>query len=149
MARYKDEAVIAAFQPYLQPDERLINHAYGVKQPHLLVITGLVALAILPGVLAATLMTKYYLVGLTDRRVIVLKLKMTGRTPQAKEMTDYPLSALPPVTAKSGKLFTHIAIADEETPFKAKFHRLGMKENRRHSQEMAAALTGDPALLPG
>ena len=43
--------------------------------------------------------------------------------------------------------FTYLWIDDEAAPFRAKFHRLGMKENRRHSREMAAALTGDQAFL--
>ena len=38
MARYKDEEVVAALQPHLEDGERLVNFAYGVRQPNIWVI---------------------------------------------------------------------------------------------------------------
>src|SRR5687768_1774410 len=74
MARFKDPAVVsAAFQPYLEPGEQLRHWAYGVKQPNMLLIVGLTLLAILPGLIAVALLTKEYVVGLTDRRFLVLR----------------------------------------------------------------------------
>ncbi|MGF1626048.1 MAG: hypothetical protein ACFCVH_14295 [Alphaproteobacteria bacterium] len=143
MARYTDEKAISAITPHLQAGERLLNHAYGVKQPHIGLIIGLLCLAILPGVIAIALLTKEYLVALTDRRFIVLRVK--GGKAAVQEVLEYDRASMPPVEAKTGGLFTHIRITDAAKPFIAKFHRMGMKENRANSQAIGAALTGGPA----
>ncbi len=144
MARFKDPNVpAAAFKPYLEPGEQLKHWAYGVKQPNMLLMLPLFALAVLPGAIAVALLTKEYVVGLTDRRFIVLRFK--GKNVEVKEIIDYPLSSLPPVKASTGALFTHIKILDPAKPFIAKFHRLGMPGNREHGMSIEAALTGKPA----
>ncbi|MEZ5670045.1 MAG: hypothetical protein R3F55_21940 [Alphaproteobacteria bacterium] len=143
MARYKDEVAVAAITPHLQDGERLVNFAYGVKQPHIGLIIGLCALAVLPGVIAVALLTKEYLVALTDRRFVVLRVK--GGKAEVLEVLEYDRDAMPAVEAKTGGLFTHIRIRDDAKPFIAKFHRMGMKENRRHCQEIEAALAGAAA----
>jgi hypothetical protein len=144
MARFKDPNVVAAaFQPYLEPGEQLKHWAFGVKQPSMLLILPLFFLAILPGAIAVALLTKEYIVGLTDRRFIVLRFK--GKKIDVQEVLEYPLSNLPPVKASTGGLFTHIKIEDPAKPFVAKFHRMGMPGNREHGQAIEAALTGKPA----
>ena len=143
MARYKDQVVIDAIQPHLQEGEELQNYAFGVKQPHMGLIICLIALAILPGIIAVALLTKEYVVALTNRRFIVLRVK--GRTAEVQEVLEYDRNSLPAVEAKTGGVFTHIKIRDEAKPFVAKFHRMGMKENRRHCQEIETALVGAPA----
>lgn len=144
MARFKDPNVpAAAFSPYLEPGEQLKHWAYGVKQPNMLLMLPLYALAVLPGAIAVALLTKEYVIGLTDRRLIVLRTK--GKTAQVQEITDYPLSALSQVEASTGALFTHIKILDPAKPFVAKFHRLGMPGNREHAMAIQATLTGQPA----
>jgi hypothetical protein len=144
MARFKDPNVpAAAFTPYLEPGEQLRHWAYGVKQPNLLLMIPLFALAILPGAIAVALLTKEYVVGLTDRRFIVLRFK--GKKLEVQEVMDYHLSSLPPVKASTGGLFTHINILDPAKPFVAKFHRMGMPGNREHGMAMEAALTGKAA----
>lgn len=144
MARFKDPNVpAAAFQPYLEPGEQLRHWAYGVKQPSILLMIPLFALAVLPGAIAVALLTKEYIVGLTDRRFIVLRFK--GGKIKVQEITDYPLASLPPVKASTGGLFTHIKIDDPSKPFVAKFHRLGMPGNREHGMAIEAALTGRAA----
>ena len=144
MARFKDPNVpAAAFTPYLEPGEQLKHWAYGVKQPNMLLMIPLFALAILPGAIAVALLTKEYVVGLTDRRFIVLRFK--GKKIAVQEIIDYPLSSLPPVKASTGGLFTHINIQDPAKPFVAKFHRMGMPGNREHGMAIQAALTGQPA----
>ena len=76
MARFKDPNVpAAAFAPYLEPGEHLRNVAFGVRQPNILLMLPLFALAVLPGAIAVALLTKEYVVGLTDRRLIVLRFK--------------------------------------------------------------------------
>ncbi len=139
MARYKDDLVIETITPYLQEGESLLNYAYGVKQPPIALIFVLMLLAIVPGVIAVILMTKEYVVALTDRRFIVLRVK--GAKATVNEMTEYSRSQMPKVKAETGSIFTHLRIDDPQKPFIAKFHRMGMSENRRHSQEIAAALT--------
>jgi hypothetical protein len=145
MARFKDEGIIvAAFQPYLQPGEPLFHYAYGVKQPPFLLILVLMLLAVLPGIIATQLLTKEYVIGLTDRRLLVIRF--SGKL-VAKEVFDYPLHQLPPVRTSTGALFTHIAIRDPKRPFVAKFHRLGLRSNRDQSMAIAGALQARQ--LPG
>ncbi|YCM44517.1 hypothetical protein V2O64_00600 [Verrucomicrobiaceae bacterium 227] len=131
MAKITDQQVQAAFALHLHEGETLQSWAYGVKQPKMLIIVGLIALGILPGVIAVVLLTKNYFIGLTGRRLIVLQVK--GVKPEkVKEVTEYDLSGLSHANASTstGSLFTHIEIKDEEKPFKAKFHRAFCKSNR-------------------
>ena len=147
MARFKDPNVpAAAFAPYLEPGEQLRNVAFGVKQPNMLLMLPLFALAILPGAIAVAMLTKEYVVGLTDRRFIVLRFK--GKNVGVQEVLDYRLDRhLPPVKASTGPVFTHIKIEDQAKPFVAKFHRMGMPGNREGAMAIAAALTGRPATV--
>jgi len=146
MARIKDPNVAAAaFAPYLEPGEQLRHVAFGVKQPNLLLMLPLFALAVLPGAIAVALLTKEYVVGLTDRRLIVLRFK--GSKVSVQEVLDYRLDNghRPPVKASTGPVFTHIKIEDTAKPFVAKFHRMGMPGNREGAMAIAAALTGQHA----
>ena len=137
MARFDDNNVPAAIQPYLEPGEQLYHWAYGVKQPSILLMIPLFALAILPGAIATAMLTKNYIIGLTDRRLIVLRF---GGKLQVKEVSEYRLHQMPPVEASTGPIFTHIKIKDPQRPFVAKFHRMGMPNNRMHSQAIENAL---------
>ncbi len=127
MARYKDAEAVAVLQPHLQPEEQLKHWAYGVKTPP-------VILAVIP--LVHALLTKEYIAALTDRRVLVLRMR--GKT-RVEEVIEYPLNRLPPAKTSTGALFTHIKIEDATKPFVAKFHRLGMSNNREHALAIAAA----------
>ena len=137
MAAYKDEKVIEALTGYLEPGETLKHYAFGVKQPHMALIILLMLLAILPGIIAVVLLTKNYLVGLTERRLIVLRV---GGKATVKEVTEYALDGLAPAESRTGGLFTTIRIRDEARPFVAKFHRLGMTQNREQSTAIGEAL---------
>ena len=141
MARFSDPAVVrAAFQEMLEPGETIAHVAYGVKQPPIAMIALLTALFILPGLIAIALMTKEYVVALTDRRFIVLRFK--SKAIRVEERLEWRLNALPPVKASTGGIFTHIAIEDPAKPFVAKFHRLGMPGQREEAIAIAAGLTG-------
>ncbi|HEY0379595.1 MAG TPA: hypothetical protein VGC87_21935 [Pyrinomonadaceae bacterium] len=143
MARFKDpNFVAAAFQPYLQPGEQIRNIAFGVKQPNMGLIIVLFALAILPGAIATALLTKEYVVALTDRRVLVLHFK--GSQIQVQEVLEYSLYNHAPVESSTGSIFTHIKINDPARPFVAKFHRAGMPGNREQAMAIAAALSQPP-----
>lgn len=143
MAKLDSTTVPAAFQPHLLPGEQLRFYAYGVKQPNMLLIVALIALAVLPGIIATHLLTKHYLIALTDKRFLVLHIKGMGNH-DVKAMMEYPLSSLSSsnVKASTGPLFTHIKIEDAQKPFVAKFHRMGMKTNREHCMAIESALTG-------
>jgi hypothetical protein len=138
MARYKDPIVTELLGRQLHPGEQLFHWAYGVKQPPIGLIILLMLLAILPGAIATALMTKEYIVGLTSHRVLILRVK--GRKANVLEITEYDRRNLPPAKTSTGALFTHIALADPARPFVAKFHRLGMTNNRDHAMGIAAAL---------
>jgi hypothetical protein len=136
----------AAFKPYLEPGEELIEVAYGVKQPNMVLIAALIALAVLPGVIAVFLLTKHYVVGLTNRRLMVLRIKASNNA-SVREIIEYPLSNLPPVKSSTGSIFTRIKLIDPAKPFAAKFHRLGMQGNRESAMAIAAALTGQAPVV--
>ncbi len=141
MAKLTDEQIQEAFASHLHEGETLKHWAFGVKQPNMLLIIGLIALCILPGIIAVALLTKNYFIGLTDRRLIVLQVK--GMKPgDVKAVTEYDLSDLNSSNASTstGGLFTHIEIKDEEKPFKAKFHRAFSKSNRPNAVAIGEAI---------
>ena len=139
MARFRDTSGMqAALAQQLEPGETLRHWAFGVKQPNVALITFLYCLAFIPGVIAVATMTKEYVVGLTDRRFIVLRFK--GSQINVLEAQSWPLGALPPVQTSTGSLFTHIRIDDPAKPFVAKFHRLGTPDNRPQAMAIAEGL---------
>jgi hypothetical protein len=137
MARYTNELVVETLKEHMQPDETLEHFAYGVKQPNIFLIIVLFALAILPGVIAVALLTKEYVIGLTDKRLLVLRVK--GKI-KVLEVSEYDRANLPQASAKTGPIFTYIRIKDEARPFAAKFHRAGMTENRPNAVAIGEAL---------
>ena len=81
MGKLTGEKITAAFKEHLHPDEELKYHAFGIKQPSVALIAPLYALGIIPGVIAVTLLTKNYLIGLTERRFIAKSWKRTDGQP--------------------------------------------------------------------
>jgi hypothetical protein len=139
MARFRDESIpVGALEPHLH-GETLKYWAFGVKQPPIWLICILMLLAILPGAIAVALLTKEYLVGLTDTRLVVLHF--SGGKVKVKEVIEYQISELTNVTTSNGSIFTNIKIDDPEKPFTAKFHRAGAKTNREQSQAIAQAIS--------
>jgi len=143
MAKNSREQLASAFQPYLQPGEAVQAAAYGVKQPNIFLLIVLIALAVLPGLIAVFLLTKNYLVALTDRRVLVLRVN-SPQKPQVKEVIEYSRDELPNLETKTstGAIFTHIAIKDSTRPFVAKFHRAFSPTNREDAISIAGAVAG-------
>ena len=137
MARYKDELVTNVLKEHLHQGEELKNWAYGIKQPPIILLIVLVLIAIIPGVIAMILLTKEYIVGLTDKRIIVLTVK--GGKADVKEVMEYDLASIPMSFTSTGVIFTVIKVTDEAKPLEVKFHRAGMKENRMHSIAIAKA----------
>lgn len=138
MAKSKDPIIREALAPHLQSGETLVSWAYGVKQPSMLLIIPLFFLAILPGAIAVALLTKHYVLGLTDRRVLALRVK--GGKFEVQEVTEYGLHEALDVEASSGSIFAHVTVRDEARPFKAKFHRAFAPDNREHAIAAAQAL---------
>lgn len=144
MAVRKDEEIKALFADHLEPGEILLHTAFGVKQPHIMMIIGLFLLGVLPGVIAAIVMTKNYFIGLTARRLIILRVKGFA-SPKIAEVfsfdRDKDLPAARIVTSENG-LFNNIKISTDDREFIAKFHRAFSKSNRPNaaaiSREIAA-----------
>lgn len=141
MAKLNADSVREAFSEYLQPGESIKHAGYGVKQPNAILIAFLYFLAVLPGAIAVMLLTKHYLVGITESRLLVLQV--AGMNTKVKEVTEYDLSRMPPVKTSTGMLFTHLTIKDSEKPLKAKFHRAGFKGNRDNMVALTELLEGN------
>lgn len=93
----------------MEPGEQLRNIAFGVKQPNLLLMPPLFALAVLPGAIAVALLTKEYVVVLTDRRLMVLRFK--GKNVSMQEVLDYRLNGqLPALLPRSAMRSKETAI---------------------------------------
>jgi len=97
----------------------------------------LLLVALLPAAILNVLMTKEYVVGLTDRRLIVLRF--TGKL-VVKDSFVYDLALLDRVATKAGSVFTWISIDNKERPFRALFHRSGLADNQAQSRAIAAAV---------
>jgi hypothetical protein len=142
MAKLTDDLMQQTLSAHLQNGETLRHWAFGIKQPSLLLMAPLFALAVLPGVIAMQMLTKNYLIGLTNKRLLVLQVKSIANV-ELKALSEYPLDSFKanPGSYKAGKLFTHITIADAEKPFKAKFHRMFSKGNREHAVAIGEAIS--------
>ncbi len=141
MRQFTDPADAARIlQPHLEPGETLRHWASGVRQPSVLLLLPLAVLGIVPAVVASFLLTKDYVVGLTDRRFVVLQMGASGTEPA--HVLTYDLRRLPPARTSTGSLFTHLRLDDDAQPFAAKFNRAGMPGNRDHAMAIAAALSG-------
>jgi hypothetical protein len=142
MAKLKDEQIKAVFQDYLKEDEEIKYWAFGVKQPNFLLIVFLIALFILPGIIAVIFLTKNYIIALTDKRFIALQIKSISNA-EVTKMQEYNLHELDRSNVKTsmGTLFTKIKIDDQVNPFAAKFHRAFSKNNRTHALAIGEAIT--------
>lgn len=145
MAKLTEEKIQDAFQPVLMPGEELKYVAFGIKQPNMLMIAGLISLAILPGVIAVAMLTKNYLIGLTNKRLIILQIKSAAKA-EVKQIIEYRLDEIlsMDVATKTGSLFTTIKIKDEEKPCSMKMHRAFSKTNRPHAMAIAEAIMPAP-----
>ncbi len=139
MARLDKDSISKKFAPHLQEGELLEHFAYGIKQPHVVAIALLMFLAILPGILIVALLTKSYLVGKTNKRIVVLKIDGRGRV---RRVTPYGLDEFrgAAVSTSTGKRLTHVRIDIPAKPFVAKFHPAFAPFNRPGAMAIAAAI---------
>jgi hypothetical protein len=125
----------------LQPGERLVHVAYGVKQPNVFVI--ILLFATIGGALAVGALTKHYLLAITDRRLLVVQVQggLFGVSFATKAVTEFSFAQIAslPLKTSTGGLFTHVRI-DAPQRFVAKFHRMATRTNREHAMGIANAL---------
>ncbi len=142
MAELTDEMMKTALGAHLQTGESLEHWAIGVKQPSIFMLVPLFAFALIPGASASKSLTKYYLIGLTNHRLIVLHINSFFDM-GVKELTEYPLSQFPatPVQCKTGALFVTLKIKDSTARFAGKFAKAMSKDNRMHTEAIGAALS--------
>ena len=142
MAKLSDENFYQAVQPHLKAGERVRHFAYGVKEPSLWVII-LLFVTIL-GALGIGLMTRHYVVALTDVRVIIVELRpgLFSPTFDAKEVTSYLLVELARMSVSSslGNASTFLRIEDPSRPFEARFYRRVSPGNKPNSQAIAQCI---------
>ena len=141
MAVINEDKVAEVAEAHLEPGEKIVSWAYGVKQPHILLIVLLMAIGVLPGVIVVFLLTKNYLLVLTNKRLLVLTIKGPSNA-AVKHATSYALSGLRGTRVKTsaGMIFVHICIDDAKAPFVAKFHRAYSKSNRPNALQIAETL---------
>lgn len=141
MAVRTDEEIKALFSEHLEPGELLLHTAYGVKQPHLLLILGLCLLLLLPGLIAIHFLTKNYFIGLTGRRFIVLQVKgvVSSKITRVIAFNRNDLSSADIKTSENA-IFTNIKLIMGEETFIAKFHRAFSKSNRPNASAIAREL---------
>ena len=134
-----DQIVVDNIAPYLQEGEELRHYAYGVKQPSIWLMIVLFACGIVPGVILVAVGTKEYYVALTDRRLLIMRVRNMKKVIEGSAV-EYDLATIPPTTTSAGSIFAHMRINDPKGPFIAKFHRMGMKNNREQVTAMGEAL---------
>ncbi len=135
----RDEIFEDTMRPLLHPGEMLQCVALGVKTPPILLIILLMIIGVVPGVIVGLMLTKNFLVALTDRRIIVARAKGIVQT---EGHFDYQLGKIGgKVTVKAGSVFTHITVEHPELPWKAKFHRSGSPNNKASALAIAEAFS--------
>lgn len=112
--------------------------SYGVKQPHILLIILLISLAIVPGVIVVTLLTKNYVVGISGNKLIILETSLSLK--KVKRKIECDLNQFSEVKTKTGAIFTHLNFKSGDESFKAKFHRAAFPENRNNAMAIAEVL---------
>ncbi len=170
VANPKDVGV--ALQPHLEPGEQLRCAAYGIAQSNLLsclvfflllipaTLINLLLFGARPGLatltffalwlgllaLVAPLLRKDYLVGLTDRRLLLVRVKtplFTIDMHAVQAVVAYPLDALPSAQTKIGPLRVIIKLQDQRQTIRLQFGGRGLNENRDQAIEIARALKSD------
>ncbi|HEV8588539.1 MAG TPA: hypothetical protein VGQ72_06660 [Pyrinomonadaceae bacterium] len=126
MSKFSDQSVHGAFQAYLQPGESLANAAYAGYRPFY---------SYFFGILGMRALTRVFMVGLTNRRVIILHLtQRLGDNIQVKSFRSYDLTQLPPISTQFGSFATALRINDPAIKFTATFAAEGVPNNYQRGQ---------------
>lgn len=139
MAKPTTEKMKEAFVPFLPAGEQVTHVAYGVKQPHILLVVLLMCLAVLPGLIVVMILTRHYLIGQSASGITVLRIKGMNKleVTEAQHFSQAELAGADVKTSSNG-LFTNIKIIDGQRQFVAKFHKMYSKDNRPHAEAIAA-----------
>lgn len=141
MARLTQQQIATAVQPFLEPGEQVLYCAYGIQQPSWLLIAPLVILAILPGLITQALLSKYYMVVLTNRRGLLVHC--AGKL-KPREIIEYRPGAIPPVTVSQGPFSTVMRITDPLGAIRIRFYRAAVANNREQAAAIGNALAARP-----
>ncbi|MCR8726382.1 hypothetical protein [Frigidibacter sp. ROC022] len=147
MAKLNDEMMRAILADGLAPGETLTEVAYGVRQPNMLYMLPLFALAVLPGVIVTQMLTKHYVAGLSASTLHVAEVKprwssLALAVKSVVTRRSFDLATLKGQQIKTGQgaLFTRIAIGSGKEGWAAKFHRAFSKTNRSSAEAIKAAV---------
>ena len=117
MTRFDDADARRAFAAVLEDGEAIQTWAYGVEEPRWARLVPLLALRL----------TTHFLVGLTERRVVVLEV--APRAADVLEAKAYDLEDAPSARLNAFRHKAYLAIEDEARPFSAVFHWRGAPDN--------------------
>jgi hypothetical protein len=137
MAKFGDERIRAAVQPYLEPGEQIQYTSRGVQQPNFVLLILMVLFGLVAGLIAFGLLTKNYVMVLTNRRALIIRFSGALKF---REFIEYRPGAIPPLTVSQGMIFAVMRISDPAGAMKIKFHRAGMQNNRENAVAIANAL---------
>jgi hypothetical protein len=129
MARLTEQEVANLAQQYLQSGEQLQYAAVAMSLP---------MWALFMGAIIAALFRKWYVVALTDRRLLLIRYK-NRLVPQ--EITEYELRQLPRLKFVQGTLNATLKVQDPRGTVTLKFGRLLTKQNRENALALGAGLT--------
>jgi hypothetical protein len=129
MFRISDEEIVNALQPHLQPGEPLRNYAIGYQLP---------LWQQLLGPLFLVLLSKFYMVALTDRRLLLVRFK--EKVHKIKSVKEYRLSQITNIRTKTGLLHTFLTVEVPNESFSCKFHRNTVRNNRPKALALVATL---------
>ena len=83
-------------------------------------------------------MTRFFLVGVTNRRLVVLEVDRRECAPV--QLKAFSLNQLPPFSYSKGFVNHRLTLNVPEGKDVLRFHRIGMKDNFRHAEAIEKAL---------
>ncbi|MFH1919548.1 MAG: hypothetical protein ABIP48_06675 [Planctomycetota bacterium] len=104
----------------------------------LLVMVPLWMLAAIPGIVWVVRSRRNYILGLTGKRLIVLRYRGALNVQEAGECA---LTPPPQVSTSVNRFFTEIRVLDEAAPIVVRCVHNAMPNNREHSEAIAARLS--------
>ncbi|HEY1263779.1 MAG TPA: FHA domain-containing protein [Terriglobales bacterium] len=130
MARLKDSEIRAVVEKQMMPGEQFQQAGVAISIPggNWMYLLGAIFVA---------LFQRWFVVGLTDRRLLLLRYK--GRL-NVQEVREWDLDRVPPVKIKEGPINIRMDIQDPASPIVLKFHRAAISGNRPSAIAIGNAL---------
>ncbi len=129
MAKITEAEVRKVLEPQLMPGESLERAAIGYTLPG--------AWIYFVGVVFMALFQKWFAVGLTDRRLLLLRY---SKRLQVREVSEYALDQISAVHVKTGAFNVIVTFSSPRGKLKLRFHRAHMTGNRDIAIAIAEAL---------